>query len=521
MSNSITDDLIDFLSQYSLESVLSGIIEMQILLYGHDDTFIPAAEYLATNSLYACDEKNVKPFNWSDYQILERYAKDAFAPKINSIFADTLAMVNASDEEKEKFLQSKIMQLKGSVFRGDGYVHQLVEVARNLYTPLDSSMRSTMGFSYSSYEKVIRYIFAQYGKRMRIAYKKKNKISTIIKAIKNREHPWVPSIREGYIFRIYKAELKKIIGDETEKMCDYLSVKIKEDSFKKVEYDEFKILQSKPFVDFGDYIYMPLVFSTIMNLPKQFHYSFIAENLFDKYTLGIYTQNRGDVVEKITSKCLARLINKEKILCSLSYVDEDGEADVTVTAEEGMLFGECKSKIITLNSIRGLHESIMTDVYQAIGAAYAQGVRSIERVKEGKKFTTESGEEIIISDVAKKYVVCVTIENFGIIPSEIDKYISIDENVGIPYVVNVYDFDIITQECNSYAELIEYIEFRRNNFKVISAMDELDVFGFFKKNGNKTIALNADELFITDYTAKFDMKYRHMDKKIFSEFARQ
>ena len=45
MSKPITDEVIQFMAQYSLEDVLSGIIELQMLLYGHDDTFIPASEY--------------------------------------------------------------------------------------------------------------------------------------------------------------------------------------------------------------------------------------------------------------------------------------------------------------------------------------------------------------------------------------------------------------------------------------------------------------------------------------------
>jgi hypothetical protein len=40
-----TDEIVEFLSQYSLEDVLSGIIEMQMLLYGHGvDSLIPASE---------------------------------------------------------------------------------------------------------------------------------------------------------------------------------------------------------------------------------------------------------------------------------------------------------------------------------------------------------------------------------------------------------------------------------------------------------------------------------------------
>ena len=36
MSRTKTDEVIQFMSQYSLEEVLSGIIELQMLLYGHD-----------------------------------------------------------------------------------------------------------------------------------------------------------------------------------------------------------------------------------------------------------------------------------------------------------------------------------------------------------------------------------------------------------------------------------------------------------------------------------------------------
>ena len=85
-------------------------------------------------------------------------------------------------------------------------------------------------------------------------------------------------------------------------------------------------------------------------------------------------------------------------------------------------------------------------------------------------------------------------------------------------MVNVYDLDIITRECKSYEEFIQYIEFRKKNYDVISALDELDAFGFFKKNGNVKISIDADELMLTDYTSDFDKKYKLEDKKVFQEF---
>lgn len=519
-----TDEIIDFLSTYSLEDSLSGIIEMQMLLYGHGvDSLIAASEYFAANALFASKENGTKNFEWSDYLKLEEYCKSAFSPNVSELISDTLKMVNATDEEKELFLQAQHMKLKNMAFRGDGYIHQLIEFAERLYSPLDQEIKAKLGFTFTSCKKVILYIFHTYGIRLLNAHNEKYKFKNIIKALRSNRSPQLPSIKEGYIFRMLKTDLYNIIDkSEVDSMCNYLSVIPYSNSFNKVELTEFKILTSKPFIDFGDYIYMPLIFSTLMNLPKLFHYTFIAEKIFDKTVVGVYTQNRGDTVEELAQIYFERLVAKENIHKSLKYSDEDGEADVTITRPEGTLFCECKSKILTLNSLKGINDNIKTDVYQAIGAAYNQGVRSIKRVISGKPFIKSmNGEEneIIIADTVVKHIICITAENFGIIPSEITKYIELDKSLNIvPFPVNIYDLDIITQECGSYHEFLDYLEFRKNNHTLISTMDELDVFGFYKKHGNIKLKMNCDELLITDYTQLFDAKYTTKDKDFLQKY---
>lgn len=514
-----TDVIVNFLSEYSLEDALSGIIEMQMLLYGHSEIpFIPAAEYFATNALFACKESGNKPFDWEDYLKLEEYCKEAFVPNIKELFAETLKMVDASDEDKEAFLQSQHMKLKSMAFRGDGYIHQLISFAEKLYSPLDQEIKGKLGFTFTSCKKMILYFFHIYGVRVTKAYSEKYKITNMIKGFFGKSKPQLPSIKEGYIFRVSKEDLYSIIDSkEVDAICDYLSVKAFAGDFKTVDIEDFKILISKPFVDFGKYIYMPLIFSTLMNLPKLFHYIFIAEKIFDKKVVGTYTENRGDVIEDLTQLYFERLVNKENIYRSLKYTDEDGEADVTVCMPEGTLFCECKSKILTLNALKGINEDIKKDVYKAIGAAYEQGVRSIKRVQDGKSFTVCAGrteQEVHIDDTAVKFIICVTAENFGTIPSEITKYVEIDKNINIiPYVVNIYDLDIITQECHSYKEFFGYLNFRQINHQLISAVDELDVFGFYKEHGNKKIEIEGDEFNITAYTQQFDKKYMEKDKE--------
>lgn len=519
-----TDEIVEFLSHYSLENALSGIIEMQLLLYGHGvDSLIPASEYFAANALFACKESGDKPFEWGDYLKLEEYCKKVYAPNVEELLTETLKMVNATDEEKESFLQSQHMKLKNMAFRGDGYIHQLISFAELLYSSLDQEIKDKLGFTFTSCKKMIIYIFYIYGTRAANAHSEKYKICNIIKSFSGKNKLQLPSIKNGYIFRIDKNDLRKVIDSkEVDKICDYLSVQAFSEDYKKADLGEFKILISKPFIDFGEYIYMPLLFSTLMNLPKLFHYTFIAEKIFDKKVVGIYTNNRGDVVEDLTQMYFERMVKKENICRSLKYKDEDGEADVTVCMPEGTLFCECKSKVLTLNALKGLNDDIKKDIYKAIGAAYDQCVRSIKRVQDGKafiKFIGEIEQEIHIDDTNVKYIVCVTAENFGIIPSEITKYLEIDKNTGIvPYVVNIYDLDIITQECSSYEDFLGYLNFRQINYKVISALDELDLFGFYKECGNKEIKIDGDELHITAYTQKFDKKYIGKDKELLLKY---
>ena len=74
-------------------------------------------------------------------------------------------------------------------------------------------------------------------------------------------------------------------------------------------------------------------------------------------------------------------------------------------------------------------------MYKAIGYAYEQAIKTINWAKDGKSFL-DNGTEVRISPAKKNYIICVTAENFGIIPSEINKYVTIDEKTKIiPYVV--------------------------------------------------------------------------------------
>jgi len=521
-------ELEEFLKKYNTEDVLSGILEMQMSSYGQlIDERIPAAEYLASNVIRYYISNSQNNFTWNDFLQLEEFAKNIYSVNISKLFKEALTLVEATDEKKNEFLKSEHMKLKSMAFRGDGYIYQLLSMSEMLYRPFDEDLKKNLGFTFTCCEELFIYIFKLYVKKALEAHSKKYKFTNVLKTLyqllRRKAVLMLPSIKEGYIFRVYKEDLyNKFNRPEVDSIIKYLSVCPGESRLKDAEVSEFKVLMSKPLVDFGDYIYFPLLESTLMNFPKLFHYTFIAEKKFNKHVVGRYTKNRGDVVEDLTVKYLERLIDKRYIYSSLEYKNEDGEADVTIQYENTTIFCECKSKILTLNTLKGITESIQTDIYKAIGIAYEQAVRSIKYIEQGKCFhKTINGKakEIKLESTEKKYIICVTAENFGVIPSKIHEYVDFDKTILIvPYVVNIYDLDIITQECVDFIEFIKYLEFRKENSNIISSVDELDIFGFFKTNGGQKINIDADELAITDYTREFDKKYKKKNHEFFCQF---
>lgn len=110
------------------------------------------------------------------------------------------------------------------------------------------------------------------------------------------------------------------------------------------------------------------------------------------------------------------------------------------------------------------------------------------------------------------------VDKFASIPSEIYNYIDISDGKLIPYAVNIYDLDIVTRECTSKEEFVSYLLFRQINIQKLTSMDELDIFGYFKKNGLVQITEDADDVWAISYTEDFDKKYFGLTKKWFDEF---
>jgi hypothetical protein len=170
--------------------------------------------------------------------------------------------------------------------------------------------------------------------------------------------------------------------------------------------------------------------------------------------------------------------------------------------------------------LKGDKTALEKDFEQAIGIAYKQAMRTIKWMKQNNDFILEdTGEIIKLINTKYKLVFCVMVENFGVVPFEIYNYMTIDADVPIiPIVMNIYDFEIVINECKTKEDFVNYLLFRLNNYQLLSSVDELDFLGMYLEKGNFEFIASADTVMITDYSGKFDRKYNDVNQKWLKEY---
>lgn len=510
-------------SKYNTEDILSTIIELQTFseMGKHDDKKMQKAEWLVANLIRYNVRESSCVYGYSEFRELDKFAEQAVYGKVLSdIFDNIHEKTKDSDEEKKKFMTSVLMKAKNQVYRGDGYLQQLVLFAEKLYSEFDNEFKATLGFTYTTCQKFFIYIFRQYQLKSVEMFKQNFKLLKMIKSFidtvfKNKKLI-NQSISGGYIFRIYHKELYDIFGkEEVDALIASLGRNLGEDT-KYRHIGDFNPFCEKPILNFDGYLYVPLPLLTLQNLPKLFHYYFIAEKRFDKVTRAKYKKYRGDIIEELAIKYLGRLFDGINIHHSLKY-DNDKEADLTVQQSDITIFCECKSKVLTLSSLQGDFDSIKSDFSKAIGDSFEQAVRTKDCISKGYKFVkldefTGKEQKVDLINTTYKYILCIVAEHFGWIPSNIKDYLQPDKiDKLLPVVSTIFDLDIITQECGNANEFVSYLQCRLENFDKVSSMDELEYFCMLRANNYQRLDIESDILTPIGYTDEIDRKYHKKD----------
>ncbi|MGD1838008.1 MAG: hypothetical protein ACPKPY_08125 [Nitrososphaeraceae archaeon] len=500
--------------RFNTEDILSGIIEFQYMDLA-DNLRLNKAELIAGVLLKYNINNSKYKYLFRDSERLLVYAeKVVLAQGISEIFERSVAIKDASFEEKKKVEKSVMMKSKHIFHRGDAYINQLIEFSSELYCKFDQDINQAIGFTFSECRNLLIFIYQKYHKVTNNLNKKRMESLSVMGREVDSSGDIMQSVKEGYIYRIKKTELyDKFNEDKVNNMIEYLKVDLGiQSDFNKIE--DFNILYAKPIIDFGNYIYVALPINSIQNLPKLFHYEFIVGKKINKEARNRYTCWRGEVLEKITVRYMRRLFNKNKVYQSLYYYDgrKRFEADVTAIKDNTTIICECKSKLLLLDTLKGDIESLDNDFQAAVGKAYEQAVRTQSWIIEEREFEyIEESEEIIRIKLPSKnkiFKLCVVADHLGWIPASISDYIPGIPIEELPLVINIYDLDIITKECNNFKEFKEYLECRINYKNRLMSMDELEIFLAIRSKKNIfEEAQEKDMVFVDRFTVEIDQKY--------------
>ncbi|MCE9676012.1 hypothetical protein LPC27_09555 [Paraclostridium bifermentans] len=500
------------------EDIISGIVEYQFMDL-MDELRLNKAELVAGRAIKfnVINSKYTYLFKESE-RLLELSEKAIKYLGIKDIFEKTASGKDMSDEEKKKIEKSISMRTKSIFIRGDAYSKQLVEFSKKLYSKFDGDIERAFGFTYSQCQDMIIYVYKLYKEQTE---KLKNNFEKIVNSpiagtgyLQNENYA-MQSISKGYVYRVDKQELYNKFGkDIVDNIISYLSLELGQENKGFNNIDDFNILYSKPIINFGEYIYIPLPISAIQNLPKLFHYEFITKKNISKIARSEYTKWRGDLIEELTAEYLERLFMEKSIYKSLYYFEkgERFESDVTVQVKDTTLLCECKSKILVLSSLKGNLESIEKDFNDAIGKAYEQAKRTQEWIMNEKNFELDeskgNSKVVKLNKTTRNFKLCIVAENFGWIASNIAEYIEVENKNDLPLVINIYDLDIITREVKGYKEFIKYLEFRNKYQEDISFVDELEMFCAFTDGRFESQEFgDVDKVYIDKFTEELDMKY--------------
>jgi len=374
-----------------------------------------------------------------------------------STFVEAYKNRKMPDEVKSKLLASNNLKYKKLFYRGDGFASQLVEFADYIYQPLDSDIKTILGYSYSDVRNLfIRFYQESYNENT-------NYISLVV-------------LEKTY----GKVTLKRILED-------FSISKFANEDF--VEITSRNEISEKPLIVVNGKVYAPILSQLIYNIPKFFHYELLnlnrrfpnipeAKSLKNKYV-----QVRGNKLEVIVHDEIMNLLKGEN---ERSYHDlkyDNGEADITAQIGNTSILFEVKGRLITLSTFSGDIESFENDFKLAIQDAYKQAVRTQKHIKSNGKFHYGKSKKKFTLKKTTDYIkVCVTAENFGATAIELDKLVTELKDGGtLPLSLNIYDLLFVIKNCESMSELIDYFNYRLEYYGFIMSVDELEIYGAFKK----------------------------------------
>lgn len=262
---------------------------------------------------------------------------------------------------------------------------------------------------------------------------------------------------------------------------------------------EINPLRINPIIRYQEKYLLPVPGILAFAIAHTFYY-----DLIDMDVSGEFGDSLGDYLEEWTLECLRKVFQPDELSESVSYSSNgvQGESDVVVLQDSTLIVIECKSKKLTAETQKGEFgglEVIEADLKQSIGEGYEQADRFISGVETGSitSVTMQDGQSASVNpDEIDTYIRCILLgEAFDSIATrDFAHFLEFDP---IPYVLDIFDLQIITHVLDTPEQFVKYANGRiqltekqtnRNQYSYmtdIHSPDEIDYLAYFLQKGGE------------------------------------
>ncbi len=219
-------------------------------------------------------------------------------------------------------------------------------------------------------------------------------------------------------------------------------------------------------------------------LSKTFFYDLNNMNTDSDITLELNFNHRGELLEYWSYDRVNQLFQKGgNVFHSVSWGNE--EIDLVAIFDSTAVIIEVKSKFLTDDARKGDISKIKKDMNKGILAGVSQADRKIKNLQQGEwslgdAISHESAQSEKITEFLPMVVMGGEYDRLATMD-----YVSlIDDQTLIPYVVSIYDLDLLSRILN-VEHFIKFLRFRINAAKdgQIHSVDELDFLGLYSQTG--------------------------------------
>jgi hypothetical protein len=268
-------------------------------------------------------------------------------------------------------------------------------------------------------------------------------------------------------------------------------------------------VRSRPLVTDDDERYLPTSIDNALRALRPALEAALPKQVFD----GTYQAHRATWVEEQTADAIRRALPEAQVWQNLRF-DLDGtrnyEIDGLVRLDSLCVIIEVKGGRLP-SGARG--RNLKKALEALLGKASEQAGRLSRAIADGRSppfrnAKTGSPVSVDLSGVTRVESIVVTLEDLGWLASRRgalrDLGLIAENDAAVPWVVSVFDLEVITELTNHPAEFTRYIALRHHLDERVLAFDELELWLLYLDESIDFSALAATMIMLDGRVAKYD-----------------